>query len=44
MMLESRYFEPGSGLRAKLEYYAECIRDCFDTEGWPEVLPWEQVL
>ena len=44
MMLESRYFEPGSGLRAKLQYYAECIRDCFDTEGWPEVLPWEQVL
>ncbi|MBR5293622.1 MAG: hypothetical protein IKU31_02525 [Oscillospiraceae bacterium] len=44
MMLESRYFEPGSGLRAKLQYYADCIRDCFDTEGWPEVLPWEQVL
>ena len=44
MMLEGRYFEPGSGLRAKLEYYAECIRDCFDTEGWPQVLPWEQVL
>ena len=44
MMLESRYFEPGSGLRAKLEYYAECLRDCCDTEGWPEVLPWEQVL
>ena len=44
MMLESRYFEPGSGLRAKLQYYADCIRDCFDTEGWPDVLPWEQVL
>lgn len=35
----------GSGpIREKLEYYCECIRDCFDTTGWPEVLPWEEVL
>jgi len=31
-------------LREKLEYYSRCIRDCFDTTGWPEVLPWEEVL
>ena len=37
-------FEPGSGTRRKLQYYADCIRDCFDTEGWPETTLWEQVL
>jgi hypothetical protein len=37
-------FEPGTGTQAKLRYYASCIRDCFDTTGWPEVLPWEEVL
>ena len=37
-------FEPGSGTREKLRYYAACIRDCFDTEGWPETAAWEQVL
>ncbi len=28
----------------KLDYYSRCIRDCFDTEGWPEVTEWEQLL
>ena len=37
-------FEPGSGRRAKMQFYADCIRDCFDTEGWPEITVWEQVL
>lgn len=37
-------FESGSGTRAKLQYYADCIRDCFDTEGWPEATTWEQAL
>ena len=37
-------FASGSGLRAKLQYYADCIRDAFDTTGWPEVAPWEQAL
>ena len=37
-------FEPGSGRRAKMQYYADCIRDCFNTEGWPETTCWEQVL
>lgn len=37
-------FEPGSGTEAKLRYYADCIRDCFDTTLWPETTCWEQVL
>ena len=37
-------FEPGSGSRAKMQYYADCIRDCFDTTGWPATTLWEQVL
>lgn len=28
----------------KLEYYCACIRDAFDTTGWPEVTFWEQLL
>ena len=32
------------GMQKKLDYYARCIRDCFDTEGWPEVTAWEQPL
>ena len=37
-------FGPGSGTREKMQYYADCIRDCFDTEFWPETTIWEQVL
>ena len=33
----------GNKLR-KLEYLCRCIRDCFDTTGWPETTVWEQVL
>lgn len=25
----------------KMRYYAACIRDCFDTDGWPDTAPWE---
>lgn len=32
------------GALEKLRYYAECIRDSFNTEGWPEVTVWERVL
>ena len=31
-------------LKAKLEFYAAYIRDCFDTTGWPETVRWEDVL
>lgn len=37
-------FEEGSVLKNKLRYYCRCIRDAFDTEHWPETLPWEQFL
>ena len=37
-------FESYAGRREKLQYYAECMRDCFDTTGWPETTAWEQVL
>lgn len=37
-------FEDNPAIREKLDYYARCIRDCFNTEGWPEVTPWEEPL
>ena len=37
-------FEEEGPLREKLEFYAACIRDCFDTAGWPEVTLWEEAL
>ena len=41
---ETYEFDVRPGLRTKLEYFSRCIRDCFDTAGWPEVTAWEQVL
>ncbi len=37
-------FDTYPGLVTKLSYYCECIRDGFDTEGWPEVTKWEEIL
>ena len=37
-------FEGAEGLLAKLDYYARCIRDAFDTTGWPQTVLWEQYL
>lgn len=37
-------FEGSRGLLNKLEYYSKCIRDAFDTTGWPETVLWEQYL
>ena len=31
-------------LRDKLYYYCNCIRDAFNTEGWPETMLWELPL
>nr|MDD6335998.1 hypothetical protein [bacterium] len=31
-------------LYEKLDYYSRCIRDCFDTTGWPQVTAWEERL
>ena len=33
--------EENPGMAEKMRYYAACIRDCFDTEGWPESTLWE---
>lgn len=43
-MTQRPMLETSPGLQAKMDYYARCIRDCFDTEGWPEVTAWELVL
>lgn len=37
-------FDANPHLLPKLEFYAACIRDSFDTTGWPEKLPWERLL
>lgn len=44
MVGEREVFNANPGLIPKLEYYCACIRDSFDTEGWPEVTLWEQLL
>lgn len=28
----------------KMNYYAQCIRDVFDTEGWADTVLWEEIL
>ena len=38
------YFTEYEPTMAKLSYYSECIRDAFDTQGWPETAAWEEVL
>ncbi len=37
-------FEDAPVLQNKLAYYCRCIRDAFDTTGWPETVLWEQYL
>ena len=37
-------FRDAPGLIAKLQYYSDCIRDCFDTALWPEITAWEAPL
>lgn len=37
-------FEDAEVLLRKLDYYCRCIRDAFDTSGWPEEVLWEQYL
>ena len=44
MLGEEAVFEANPHLLPKLQYYCDCIRDSFDTAGWPEILPWEQLL
>ena len=37
-------FTDSSPIRNKLDYYSRCIRDGFDTKGWPDTMAWESVL
>lgn len=37
-------FDGAEVLLEKLDYYCRCIRDAFDTTGWPETTLWEQYL
>ena len=37
-------FRDAPGRIAKLQYYSDCIRDCFDTTLWPETAAWEAPL
>ena len=37
-------YQNADHLLSKLSYYCDCIRDCFDTTGWPEITAWEQPL
>ncbi len=37
-------FEGDTPIDDKLTYYSQCIRDCFDTTGWPEKTVWEQAI
>ncbi|MBR2046526.1 MAG: hypothetical protein IJ958_10420 [Agathobacter sp.] len=37
-------FSDADGRREKLSYLCDCIRDAFDTEGWPEKTHWEKTL
>ena len=38
------YFGENTVLTEKLRYYCRCIRDAFDTTGWPDTVLWEQYL
>ena len=44
MTEQTDMFDANPQLKEKLDYYSRCIRDCFNTDGWPEVTAWEQVL
>lgn len=37
-------FDTYKGLEKKLDYYCQCIREGFDTTGWPETTKWEEIL
>ena len=37
-------FAEDTVLYRKLSYYCRCIRDAFDTTGWPDTVLWEQFL
>lgn len=44
MIGDTFLFEDNPGLKEKMIYFSKCIRDSFDTTGWPEQTEWERVL
>ena len=34
-------YRNSAAMLAKMEFYAQCIRECFNTDGWPERTAWE---
>ena len=43
-MDNSAVFDQSPQIAAKLRYYSECIRGCFDTSRWPQTAAWEVPL
>jgi hypothetical protein len=43
IMSDKTVLQENPGMVEKMRYYAACIRDCFNTEGWPLTTLWEQV-
>ena len=43
IMSDKTVLQENPGMTEKMRYYAACIRDCFDTAGWPETTLWEYV-
>ena len=43
IMSDKTVLQENPGMAEKMRYYAACIRDCFNTEGWPETTLWEYV-
>lgn len=41
IMSDKTILAENPGMAEKMAYYAACIRDCFDTTGWPESTLWE---
>ncbi len=39
-----QYFAQNSPIRAKMEYYCQCIRQGFPSSNWDKVMPWERCL
>lgn len=44
MCQTNQIFALDTPLYSKLKYYCDCIRNCFDTTGWPKYTAWEKVL
>ena len=41
IMSDKTVLQENPGMAEKMRYYAACIRDCFDTDGWPKTTLWE---